>query len=61
MIVGDTPLDIAVGIATGARSVGVATGSYDVDALRVAGADAVLSDLTAVPAVLGALGLTMAL
>ena len=33
MIVGDTPLDVAVAVAGGARSLAVATGSYDVDAL----------------------------
>lgn len=56
VIVGDTPLDVGVAIAGGARSVAVATGDYDVDALRAAGADAVLEDLSDLRAVLGALG-----
>jgi phosphoglycolate phosphatase-like HAD superfamily hydrolase len=46
VVVGDTPHDIAVAAAAGARSVAVATGSYDSDALRAAGADAVLDDLS---------------
>ena len=56
-IVGDTPLDVAVAVAGGARSVAVATGSYDVDALRACGADAVLEDLRDVDAALDAMGL----
>jgi len=55
VIVGDTPLDIAVAIAGGARSVGVATGSYSEDELRAAGADAVLGDLSDLDAALDAL------
>jgi phosphoglycolate phosphatase len=47
VVVGDTPLDVACAAAVGARSVGVATGSYDVSALEASGADAVLTDLTA--------------
>jgi phosphoglycolate phosphatase-like HAD superfamily hydrolase len=57
VVVGDTPLDVAVAIAAGARSLAVATGSYGVDALRASGADVVLEDLTDVEAVVGALGL----
>jgi phosphoglycolate phosphatase-like HAD superfamily hydrolase len=57
VVIGDTPFDIQVAIAGGARSLAVATGSYDVDALRAAGADAVISDLSDLPAVLAALGL----
>ncbi len=45
VIVGDTPLDVAVAVAGGARSLAVATGSYDVEALRASGADVVLEDL----------------
>lgn len=56
-IIGDTPLDIAVATACGARSLGVATGSFDEQALREAGADCVLPDLSDIPAVLTALGL----
>lgn len=57
VIVGDTPLDIAVALACGARSVGVATGDFDERALRDAGAGAVLPDLSNPAAVLTALGL----
>jgi phosphoglycolate phosphatase len=57
VVIGDTPFDIEVAIAGGARSLAVATGSFDTAALRAAGADAVLSDLSDLPAVLDALGL----
>lgn len=57
VIVGDTPLDIAVAVACGARSLGVATGAFGEEALREAGADAVLPDLSDLTAVLNALGL----
>jgi phosphoglycolate phosphatase-like HAD superfamily hydrolase len=57
VVIGDTPFDIEVALAGGARSLGVATGSYTVDALRAAGAERVLSDLSDLPAVLDALGL----
>ncbi len=57
VIVGDTPLDVGVAIAAGARSVGVATGSYNADALRASGADVALEDLSDLPAVLDAFGL----
>ena len=56
VIVGDTPLDVAVAVAGGARSLGVATGSYDTAALVASGADAVLQDLSDVGAVLRGLG-----
>jgi phosphoglycolate phosphatase len=45
VVVGDTPLDVACAAASGARSLAVATGGYDVDALRAAGADMVMEDL----------------
>jgi phosphoglycolate phosphatase len=45
VVVGDTPLDVACAAASGARSLAVATGSYDTDALRAAGADVVMKDL----------------
>jgi len=54
VVIGDTPLDIAAALATGARAVGVATGSYSVDDLAGAGAHAVLPDLTDTRAVLTA-------
>lgn len=57
VIVGDTPLDVAVAIAGGARSLAVATGSYGVEALRASGADVVVDDLMDVAAVLAGLGL----
>lgn len=55
VVIGDTPLDIAAALAAGARAVGVATGSHSADDLAMAGADAVLSDLTDTAAVLRAL------
>ena len=54
-VVGDTPHDIGVALAAGARSIGVATGSHSADALRAAGADAVFDDLADIPAVFKAL------
>jgi phosphoglycolate phosphatase len=44
-VVGDTPLDIQAAHAVDCTAVGVATGHYDVDALREAGADHVLETL----------------
>jgi hypothetical protein len=55
VVIGDTPLDIAAALAAGARAVGVATGSHSADDLTMAGADAVLADLTDTAAVLRAL------
>ncbi len=46
LVVGDTPLDVKSGREAGARTVGVATGSWTADDLSRAGADVVLSDLT---------------
>ena len=46
VVIGDTPLDVQCAAAAGARSVGVATGSFTEDELQRAGADAVLPDLT---------------
>ena len=57
VIIGDTPLDVAVATAGGARSIAVATGSHDMKSLRAAGADIAFEDLSDVPAVLTALGL----
>ena len=55
VIIGDTPLDIAVAVAGGTRSIGVATGYHDADALRAAGADVVFEDLSDTAAVLSAI------
>jgi phosphoglycolate phosphatase-like HAD superfamily hydrolase len=45
VVIGDTPLDIACASHCGARSLGVATGSHNVEELRAAGADAAMQDL----------------
>jgi phosphoglycolate phosphatase-like HAD superfamily hydrolase len=55
VLVGDTPLDVAAGRAGGARVVAVATGSYGVDDLIAADADAVLEDLRDTGAALAAI------
>ncbi|HKA58532.1 MAG TPA: HAD hydrolase-like protein [Gemmatimonadales bacterium] len=55
VVVGDTPDDVACCKPMGARSVGVATGYYDVHALRAAGATHVFADLGDTQAVLAAL------
>jgi phosphoglycolate phosphatase len=54
VLVGDTPLDVAAALATGARAVGVATGSFSAAELAAAGAHAVLRDLTDTSFVLAA-------
>ena len=56
VIVGDTPLDVGVAVAGGARSVGVATGSYDATRCGAAARTSSLEDLSDLPAVLEALG-----
>ncbi len=48
--VGDHPYDVAAARAAGATAVGVATGGTSAAALRAAGSDVVLADLTAFPA-----------
>lgn len=55
VILGDTPDDVNCCKPMGARSVGVATGFYDVDALRKAGATYVFADLSDTAAVIDAL------
>ena len=44
-VIGDTPLDIQAAHAVGCTAIAVATGRYDSDALREAGADHVLETL----------------
>lgn len=55
VLVGDTPLDVAAALATGARAVGVATGRSTTHDLAAAGAHAVLPDLTDTTAVVSAI------
>jgi phosphoglycolate phosphatase len=55
VIIGDTPHDIRCARAGGARAVAVATGNYDLEALRRHEPDALFSDLTDTDAVLDAL------
>ena len=54
IVIGDTPLDVACAAASGARSIAVATGGYDVAALRASGADVVFEDLSDTDAVISA-------
>jgi phosphoglycolate phosphatase-like HAD superfamily hydrolase len=55
VLVGDTPLDVAAALATGARAVGVATGGSTAAELAAARADAVLPDLADTCAVVTAI------
>ena len=57
IVIGDTPLDVACAAASGARSIGVATGSHSVEELRKAGADVVFEDLSNTSAVIASMGL----
>lgn len=46
IVIGDTPLDIELARAMGARSLGVCTGGFQESELSLAGADHVLTDLS---------------
>ena len=46
LVIGDTPLDIINGKAAGAKTVGVATGHYNIDDLKEYKPDILLNDLT---------------
>ena len=46
VLIGDTPRDVEAAKANGMISIAVATGIFDVDALKKAGADHVFADLT---------------
>jgi len=54
VLVGDTPNDIEAAAVSGARAVGVASGSFTMQQLRDAGAEVVLADLTDTGSVLSA-------
>jgi len=55
IVIGDTPLDVGVALAGGARSIAVATGSHTTDQLRTSGADIVFQDLSDLESVLAVL------
>jgi phosphoglycolate phosphatase len=55
VLVGDTPLDVAAALATGARAVAVATGQFTAADLAASGAHAVLPDLADTGQVLAAI------
>jgi phosphoglycolate phosphatase-like HAD superfamily hydrolase len=55
VVIGDTPRDVVCGKYGGTRTVAVATGRYDADALAVTDPDCVLPDLGDLPATLEAL------
>ncbi|TQE92723.1 MAG: hypothetical protein FKY71_19320, partial [Spiribacter salinus] len=55
VIIGDTPRDIACGRAHGCRTVAVATGAFDADALAAHTPDTLLPDLRDTRAALSAL------
>jgi len=55
VVVGDTPRDVACGIHEGVRTVGVATGRFDVDTLLEVGADRAFPDFASTDEVLACL------
>jgi phosphoglycolate phosphatase-like HAD superfamily hydrolase len=54
VLIGDTPRDVEAGKRGGASVIAVASGAYDADELRAAGADVVLTDLMDTAAVVKA-------
>jgi phosphoglycolate phosphatase-like HAD superfamily hydrolase len=54
-LIGDTPFDIAAAKSIDATSIAVATGKFDVAALRAAGAGVALADLSDTRAVISLL------
>lgn len=58
-LVGDTPFDVAAGRALGIPVVGVATGKFEAESLRAAGADLVLNDYSDLDGLLGWLKTTL--
>ena len=55
VIIGDTPADVTCGTGIGARAIGVATGQYGEEELRVAGAWATFATLAATERVIDAI------
>jgi phosphoglycolate phosphatase-like HAD superfamily hydrolase len=55
IVIGDTPLDVGVALAGGAKSIAVATGSHTTEQLRNCGADIVFEDLSDLKKVLAVL------
>ena len=55
IVIGDTPLDVGVAVAGGARSIAVATGSHTTEQLLASGADVVFENLTDLEKVLAVL------
>jgi phosphoglycolate phosphatase len=51
-ILGDTPRDMDAAVSVGAVPVGITTGTYRADALKLAGARVVIATLEAYPALL---------
>jgi len=55
IVIGDTPLDVGVALAGGARSIAVATGSHTTEQLLASGADVAFDDLSDLEKVLAVL------
>ncbi|MCX5756570.1 MAG: haloacid dehalogenase-like hydrolase [Gemmatimonadetes bacterium] len=55
VVIGDTPADVACGLAIGARTIAVCTGNFSDAELRASGAHVVMRDLSDTPAVLQAI------